>query len=376
MSTSPRSTWRNVTERDKIILWGRSAARCNHPGCKQFLVEPASTKDTDATFGQAAHIVAHGKTGPRADPAFDSKLKDIYDNLILLCGNHHAIVDKQPNTYTVDHLRTWKEEHETWVRGVTEPDKNDPVRWAVVIHESEPSINAQDALSALDPQAEPIEPVLLRVSQQVSGWDDAAREQTRVIRDLLGSLAPADRRIAIFSLAPIPLGLHLGFVISDRCRVDLYQYDRDEMSWAWPENPVLDNPIRPVEWRDETPLESGDAVVRVALSAEISSEDIRPFVPEPLIDVRITVERPSITWLQSRGQLRELGTAYRHALERIRHDFGMRCKRIHLFYAGPAGGAVLLGRQHNPHMDVPVQTYQYDVRRSPRYEPALLLRGN
>jgi len=37
------------------------------------------------------------------------------ENLILLCGTHHDLVDVQPNSYTSDDLRRWKDEHEQWV---------------------------------------------------------------------------------------------------------------------------------------------------------------------------------------------------------------------------------------------------------------------
>ncbi len=36
--------------------------------------------------------------------------------LILLCGDHHDLVDKQWETYTAEMLRQWKCDHEQWVR--------------------------------------------------------------------------------------------------------------------------------------------------------------------------------------------------------------------------------------------------------------------
>jgi len=41
---------------------------------------------------------------------------DDYENLILLCKVHHKMVDDQPNTYTVDALKSLKKKHEKWVR--------------------------------------------------------------------------------------------------------------------------------------------------------------------------------------------------------------------------------------------------------------------
>ena len=59
--------------------------------------------------------MAHSDTGPRADPSFPQEARYEYDNLILLCCNHHKIVDEQPSTYTVSDLKRWKAEHEKWI---------------------------------------------------------------------------------------------------------------------------------------------------------------------------------------------------------------------------------------------------------------------
>lgn len=42
---------------------------------------------------------------------------DSYDNLILLCANHHREVDDNIDKYTVGELHTIKSRHEEWVRG-------------------------------------------------------------------------------------------------------------------------------------------------------------------------------------------------------------------------------------------------------------------
>jgi len=63
-----------------------------------------------------AHIVGHSDTGPRGDPAFPKDRRGAYENLLLLCTPHHTRVDKQQNSFTVADLRTWKSDHEAWVR--------------------------------------------------------------------------------------------------------------------------------------------------------------------------------------------------------------------------------------------------------------------
>lgn len=41
--------------------------------------------------------------------------RETYDNLILLCPNHHSEVDKNPGPWPIERLRETKAEHERWV---------------------------------------------------------------------------------------------------------------------------------------------------------------------------------------------------------------------------------------------------------------------
>ncbi len=60
-----------------------------------------------------AHIVAKGAGGPRADPSIPRRELDRYENLILLCPtHHHAVVDAEPEEWTVEKLRAMKTAHE------------------------------------------------------------------------------------------------------------------------------------------------------------------------------------------------------------------------------------------------------------------------
>src|SRR3990170_316296 len=61
---------------------------------------------------EEAHLVAERADGPRGDAAFTRAQLDSYDNRILLCPNHHTIVDGNPTEWTVDKLRRVKAAHE------------------------------------------------------------------------------------------------------------------------------------------------------------------------------------------------------------------------------------------------------------------------
>jgi len=98
------------------MLWSLAAGRCAFPGCRRELSMDASQADDESLIGEACHIVAQSPSGPRGHSPLTPEQRDHYDNLILLCRNHHKRVDDQENTYTVQRLLQMKAAHEKWVR--------------------------------------------------------------------------------------------------------------------------------------------------------------------------------------------------------------------------------------------------------------------
>jgi len=96
---------------DAKILWGRSGSRCAFPDCRKDLVFGAGA----GIIGEMAHIIATRADGPRGDLTLAQSQRDSYTNLILLCPEHHTLIDKDERTWTVEKLRELKRSHEEWV---------------------------------------------------------------------------------------------------------------------------------------------------------------------------------------------------------------------------------------------------------------------
>lgn len=105
----------SVTLKTQKMLWGRAAGRCSFPECRIVLYEDATETDDPALIGEICHIVAESDGGPRSDPSMPLEQRDKYNNLVLLCRNHHRVIDEQEEAYTVDRLKDLKQEHEAWV---------------------------------------------------------------------------------------------------------------------------------------------------------------------------------------------------------------------------------------------------------------------
>lgn len=99
------------------ILFQRSGNQCAFPDCNRVLTAASSPVDEVVVLGEVAHIVAESPDGPRGASPLTREDRNRYANLVLLCNNHHQIVDSQPETYTIEWLKARKEEHEARVEG-------------------------------------------------------------------------------------------------------------------------------------------------------------------------------------------------------------------------------------------------------------------
>ncbi len=361
----------SVAHRDLVLLWSRAAGMCSHPDCKARLVLEATDHDNAVLVGEAAHMVAAAPKGPRGQQKSEFALHS-YDNLILLCRHHHAVVDRQTGSHTLEMLRTWKAEHEAWVTAITSA-AGDIVPWTAIVQEGEARTDVMDAQAALGPTHRAVRMEALRNSPAPGEWLRAAAVESRLITQLVASTPVDRRRFAVFSMARIPLAVQLGYLLGDRARVWLFRYDRDTQTWAWPaegkERQVKSSLIGPR--LRQTGKDNGRAVVRISLSAAVRSEDVSDVV-EGGVDLEIAAPKPSVRWLRSPEQLHELSRAYEEALALIRRQ---GCRSIHLFYAGPGPGAVAFGRAYNPRMNPPLVLYEYDCSARKRYRPVLELNG-
>ncbi|MDL2303559.1 HNH endonuclease [Dysgonomonas sp. OttesenSCG-928-D17] len=110
-----------ITDKTRKTLWARSGNRCAM--CRTELVAERNEYDRNLNIGDECHIISERPNGPRHKKDYEKDFDD-YDNLILLCKNHHKTVDELWETYTVDLLKTFKANHEKWIRTVIDRAKD------------------------------------------------------------------------------------------------------------------------------------------------------------------------------------------------------------------------------------------------------------
>lgn len=87
------------------LLFALSCNHCAFSGCEEKLTDPSWA----GVKAQMAHIRGRVPGAARYDPTMTDDERRHFDNIILLCPNHHTLVDKlQPEQHTVELLTQMK----------------------------------------------------------------------------------------------------------------------------------------------------------------------------------------------------------------------------------------------------------------------------
>lgn len=87
-------------------LFALSGNQCAYPGCKEKIVDEYGT-----VIGEICHIEAAERGGERYNELSDDEYRRSFDNLILMCSNHHKKTDNIKE-YSVEKLKKIKTQHE------------------------------------------------------------------------------------------------------------------------------------------------------------------------------------------------------------------------------------------------------------------------
>ncbi|WP_053002191.1 ABC-three component system protein [Kordia jejudonensis] len=90
-------------------LFAFSGNQCSNPDCAR----PVIAEDGITVVGKICHIEAASSKGPRYRKEMTDEERRGYNNLILLCDEHHSIIDNKKNEgkFTKELLLEWKENH-------------------------------------------------------------------------------------------------------------------------------------------------------------------------------------------------------------------------------------------------------------------------
>ncbi len=287
-----------IPEKVRTRLWGKAGGRCEYEGCNKPLWFDELIK-LEFNNAYIAHIIADKPDGPRGDKSLSEELKADTSNLMLLCDSHHRLVDKEDVIgHPVERLRDMKRKHEARVELLTDiqPQKqSNIVLYGARIGEHHTHLSFEKAAAAMIPERYPASNRAIELSLKNSSFqDDEAQywsiEQEHLRRQfderVKARLASGEiGHFSVFALAPQPLLMELGALLSDISAAEVYQLHREPSDWRWQEHPdgFEYSVVEPDSF-------DGAPALNMSLSATIISDRISEVLKEPHSVWTMTIE--------------------------------------------------------------------------------------
>lgn len=351
----------------KALLWLRAGGRCQFEGCNDPLWEDGLTT-LPMNASQMAHIVADSPEGPRGDVVDSLRLAKDVSNLMLLCTTHHKLVDSKEHEirYPRSLLEQMKEDHERRIELMTSfhGDKRSPLvtYWANVGGKKH-FMADHFVREAVLPHAYPASSHPLNLASANSVLSDGdgetfwTTEKLQLERQVSTHLKPAldgdARHLSLFAVAPQPLLIYLGALLSDLVPAEIYQLHREPQDWSW--RPYRDG-VHPLPRLTRSGNFQGEPCLVLALSSDVAQSRIEAVLGPDLDLWTIWVDAPNTDMLQSREQLGVFRQVARQALEGL-NQAHPEAAEIHVFPVAPVSACVELGRVIQPRACRPLLIY-------------------
>jgi len=354
----------DIPEKVKIRLWGKAAGRCQYDGCNTPLWLDSLTK---AEFNTAyiAHIIADKPEGPRGDAALSEKLKADITNLMLMCDEHHRLIDREKvKNHPVERLLKMKRKHEERIElqtAVKENKQSHILLYGANIGQHHASVSWEKATQAMSPDWYPADSRAIELSLKNSLFSDKegsywTLEREHLTRQFSQMVKPrlamgAVEHFSIFALAPQPLLMELGRLLCDIPAAEVYQLHREPPNWIWQKNPL------DFQYAFSGPKTmKGKAALNLSLSATIDNSRITDVLGHDVTIWTMTIDKPHNDFLKSRFQLSSFRQELRIAFNEIKAVAGQDAV-LHVFPAVPIAAAVEIGRVWMPKADLPLRIY-------------------
>jgi hypothetical protein len=248
---------------------------------------------------------------------------------------------------------------------LTEEKQSHVLLYGANIGGNSSAISMPRAVAAMVPEWYPADSQALEIGLQNSAVTDKTPEfwqwefshlRAKIDQQLCPRLAQgAISHLSVFVLAPQPLLIALGSLLSDIHAAEVYQLHREPPGWKWQDGSNSNLP----EFRLAEPSQiDGPPALVFSLSGSISEERIRRVIPEATL-WKVSVDNPNSDFLKEKRQSSEFRTLMRICFDRIKSFHGQDGE-ISVFPAMPVALAVELGRVRMPKADLPMRIYDED----------------
>lgn len=349
---------RSLSTQDQRILLAEAGGQCEFEGCPEFIYEDMLTKQK-FNFGEYAHIIGDSKDGPRGDIVLSDEYCTDRKNFLLLCPKHHKMIDTIVEKYSVDQLFEMKKRHEERVRRILSIGKDRSstvITYAANVGCQNCVINPDEANETLlldgwypsDPR--PIELGLVNSSAKDKSpeyWKAEMQNLKGQFQVKVENYIQTNRmcRFSVFAIAPMPLLVLLGTLLSDKFDTQVYQLHKEPRSWMWQAD--NEQPFIVKEPKDKC----NHPVLVFSLSSAAIRDRVEKLYSEKKVSIwEMTVPKPNNDYLRSKVQLSDFRQKVRAILEDINHH-APNGDSIDVHMAMSVSCAVTLGMVRNTKAD-------------------------
>lgn len=344
-------SYSNIPEKIKIILMGKSGGKCEFRGCNKIILQETLTGKS-GIYSNFAHIIADRVNGPRGNKELSPKLAQAESNIMVLCFEHHKLIDENENEYPVVMLNEMKEDHEKYINELMKIPKNNNViaiKYSSSISDRIPIITDVDIKSSVKKQKRYITGQIIDLSGNTYNEKEAEvffnLESGNLKQCFMQNVKTIQKRdgnqkIYLYAIAPQPLLIYLGTLFSDISNVEVQQLQREPMQ-EWYLGDVKDENF---DVKLNIPNKKyAKVALNISITADISEERIRNVLGKEcdIIKVESTIHSNDI--IKNKSQLEIYKKKIREAYERIKDTYGRDCE-INVFPAMPISIAIETGR--------------------------------
>lgn len=345
-----------------MSLWGASAGRCEL--CNRILYLDPSF-GVRGNYAETAHIYAVSPGGPRHRKTMTkSEINDI-SNLMLLCADHHHMIDSRPEIFAGSFLAERKKKHECRIREATEVSDMQSCRIVTFFSNIDQSENyssetlLKQAVCALQmlPKQHPVidlsKDSRTRYEPTKENLIQRSRDLEAQVKNWFEQIIKSEDSIAVFALAPQSLLIKLGTLINDQNNVCVFQRHRTGHTWTWKD----DNAAVAFQSRTSYQNSSSSVALVIDLSAEIRDQRVIKVLGKACSIYHLSITEPNRDFVTSVSVQNAFVKELRDVLERIKNDNpAVECIRI--FPAMPNSLAVRMGMDYMPKADLPWVVYE------------------
>jgi len=348
-------------------VWMDAGGRCMYKGCGRDLTSIDHTlKESHKAY--LAHIVASNPDGPRGNPQTSHSLSDKSDNIMLMCDEHHRLIDKiDVYSHPAPLLQEMRQQHSETVRTLLN-SLSFPRAQAVAIFGSVANVLTsgfeQDIRQAiLDRNYLPNPEIKHAISRTQrdqrtteSHWDNLLHEHQLDIQNFVanygGNPSHSNARqtdtLAIFPLSNVPLLVLAGRIVGEARPVEVFQYDRHRASWRWNQEATsTPMPLNTLQLITDCKEQVDEVFLTIELTAHLDEKWIPNTLKEKIDNgeiqkIRIINPFPSPSCISHSDDLEQFTSIAREAIRLIQDQ--LYASKVHLLMISPASTVFRFGQ--------------------------------